>query len=825
MSSSTVPITQDVVLVGGGHSHALVLQMWAMDPLPGIRLTLVSDRTHTPYSGMLPGHVAGFYDYDECHIDLRRLCEAAGAQFFLDRVTGIEPERQHIVCAEHPPVSFDWLSLDIGSTPAAVGVPGAADYAIPAKPVPDFLLAWASLLEALRVQPAPQAGVSSGKRWPDFSLGIVGGGAGGVELAISMRSRLQDCFSSTSLGLGTSIPQIHLFQRGPELLPNHSRANRRKFHQILLEQGIQVHLNANVESIEPLADPFIDPVMDPLTASLGHHSGDNAVLVRHSQGQTRCDRLFWVTNASAPAWIHDSGLTTDAQGFVLVSDTLQSVSHAHILAAGDIATMVNHPRPKAGVFAVRQGQPLFNNLRALVQGRSPQPFTPQKDLLGLIGTGDGRAVASRGRWSVGPSQWLWRWKDSIDRKFMERFSELPVMASLPSGGMANSAPQLVSTSALANRVEPPPMYCSGCGSKVGKTILDAVLNRIRQDFATPLSEGQAGDVSAAASPAAAAVVLGLEAPDDAAVLQIPSDRLLIQTLDYFQSLVSDPFIFGQITANHCLNDIFAMGAVPHSALALVQVPRGRDAAVEATLYQLLSGAMAVLCQTEMQLVGGHTTEGDSLAFGLSCNGLGEPGQLWRKGGMQPGDRLILTKPLGTGTLFAAQMRGQTKGRWIDGAIASMVQSQAIAVDILRRHRVTACTDVTGFGLLGHLGEMVQASGHPLRLNLAALPWLDGAQVTLAQGIVSSMHRQNLRAARWVEDWPNQPHPLSAILFDPQTSGGLLATVPQDAVEGCVAALRAAGFGQCEWVGEVVADTAMVQDGAAIALVGDWPRCC
>lgn len=815
--TAAVPITQEIVLVGGGHSHALVLQMWAMAPLPGVRLTLVSDRTHTPYSGMLPGHVAGVYDYDECHIDLRRLCEATGAQFFLDHVTGIEPERQHIICAEHPNLAFDWLSLDIGSTPAAVGVPGAADYAIPAKPVPEFLMAWESLVEALMAQSTPQAAFSSGRRLPDVSLGIVGGGAGGVELAISMRSRLQGLLSSTSSAPKTPPlpPIIHLFQRGPELLPTHSRANRRKFHQILSDQGIQVHLNATVEAIEPFRASAIEP--------LEHDGGDNAVMVRHSQGQTRCDRLFWVTNASAPAWIGNAGLTTDAQGFVLVSDTLQSVSHPHILAAGDIATMVNHRRPKAGVFAVRQGRPLFENLRALAQGRSPQPFRPQQELLGLIGTGDGRAVASRGRWSAGPSKWLWHWKDAIDRKFMRRFSELPVMASLTSESRTKPARDLRSSSVQANAVEPPPMYCSGCGAKVGKTVLDAALNRIHQDFTTPPSAAQTAQQSNVLAEEQAAVVLGLDAPDDAAVLQVPSDRLLIQTLDYFQSLVSDPFIFGQITANHCLNDIFAMGAMPHSVLALVQVPRGSDAVVEATLYQLLSGAMTVLCETETPLVGGHTTEGDALAFGLSCNGLGVPGQLWRKGGMQPGDRLILTKPLGTGTLFAAQMRGQAKGRWIDGAIASMVQSQAIAVDILRRHHVTACTDVTGFGLLGHLGEMVQASGHSICLHLAALPWLEGAHVTLEQGIVSSMHQQNARAARWVANWPSHLHPLSAILFDPQTSGGLLATLPEAEAEDCLAALQAVGFGRCQIVGEVVADAAAGAEGAAIALEGDWLR--
>ncbi|NJR70087.1 MAG: selenide, water dikinase SelD [Synechococcales cyanobacterium CRU_2_2] len=784
----TSSIAQDLLLVGGGHSHTIVLQMWAMQPLPGVRLTLVSDRTHTPYSGMLPGHVAGFYDYDACHIDLRRLCAAAGAQFFLDSAIGIDPEARLLFCADHPALAFDWLSLDIGSTPAATDVPGAAEYAVPAKPVPELLAAWEALIQPM-IQPMIQSRTQSIETPRQLSLGIVGGGVGGVELAIAMRAKLN------SLVL-VSVPEVHLFQGGPQILPQHNRRVRRILTQVLAQRQIHVHVNTRVKAITP----------NPHRPS---HTGIDPITLHHSRGTTDCDRLFWVTQASAPTWIAAAGLATDERGFVLIGATLQSVSHPHILAAGDIATLVHHPRPKAGVFAVRQGRPLFENLRCLLQGLPPKPFTPQRQILALIGTGDGRAVASRGRWSAGPWRRLWRWKDRIDRQFMQRFCDLPPMPGMGQGENGRSR----SSSAIA----PLPHYCAGCGAKVGKTSLDRVLHRLRQDFATSFAPAETG--SAPVSSAPASIVLGLDAPDDAAVLQIPSDRLLVQTLDYFEALVSDPFIFGQITANHCLNDIFAMGAVPHSALALVQVPRGSDAAVEAQLYQLLSGAMKILSQSQTALIGGHTTEGDTLAFGLSCNGLAEAKTLWRKGGMQPGNQLILTKALGTGTLFAAQMRGQAKGRWIDGAIASMVQSNAIAVEILRRYQVTACTDVTGFGLVGHLAEMVQASGHSVRLEFAQIPWLEGATTTVEQNLLSSLHAQNLRATAWISNWPSLARALSHrlnplnILFDPQTSGGLLAALPMEQADACVAGLQAAGFGQCRSIGTVLATDQPVTDQA------------
>lgn len=230
--------------------------------------------------------------------------------------------------------------------------------------------------------------------------------------------------------------------------------------------------------------------------------------------------------------------------------------------------------------------------------------------------------------------------------------------------------------------------------------------------------------------------------------------------------------------------------------------------------------MAVLAQQQIQLIGGHSLAGNDLAFGLSCNGFAQPEQLWPKGGLQPGQALILTKALGTGTLFAAAAQGKAKGRWIDGAIAAMVQSNAPAVAILRQHQTTACTDITGFGLLGHLGEMVKASATSIALELAALPLLPGAAETLGQGIVSSMDPANGQAQRWVSNWPEKTNELEInepatnepqapvprrILFDPQTSGGLLAALPREQAEACVAALQAQGYGYSRIIGHSLAE--------------------
>jgi selenide,water dikinase len=360
---------------------------------------------------------------------------------------------------------------------------------------------------------------------------------------------------------------------------------------------------------------------------------------------------------------------------------------------------------------------------------------------------------------------------------MNRFNDLPPM-SPESGKPAFKTEQLP----IQN-----PMRCAGCGSKVGSSILERVLHRLQLGTA---SFAEREDI-----------LVGLGTPDDAAVVQVPNGQLMVHTIDYFRSLINDPYTFGQISTNHCLSDIYAMGATPQSALALVTVPYAQDEKVEETLYQLLSGAMSVLSKAQAPLVGGHTTEGTELAFGLSCNGLVHPDQLLRKGGMKPGQVLILTKALGTGTLFAADMRSLARGRWIDNAVHSMLLSNQEAARAFVEHGATACTDITGFGLLGHLLEMIKASGVAVQLDLEAIPVLEGALETLQMGITSSLQPQNLQASYYISNLSEvSASHMYPLLFDPQTAGGLLAAIPSEQADSCLATLKALGYSYSRIIG-------------------------
>ncbi|MEA5533477.1 selenide, water dikinase SelD [Crocosphaera sp. XPORK-15E] len=743
MLSKPIPLTHNLVLIGGGHSHAILLKRWGMNPIPGVYLTLISDTSHTPYSGMLPGHVAGFYTFEETHIDLRRLARFSQAQFYLDQAIGLNLDNNQVICANHPPISFDYLSIDIGSTPNNNNITGASQYSIPAKPVPQFLAAWNQLIETVENNPKNI-----------YKITIVGGGAGGVELALNMQTHLQAILEKAQQPLSNLI--IHIFHQGQTLLTGHNSWVSGRLEHILSSRGINIHLNTKVSKLEKISE-------------------NNYQVFCESGLNVTCDIIFWVTQASSPKWIKESGIKTDEKGFMLVNDYLQSVSHSHIFAAGDIATMEHYIRPKAGVFAVRQGKPLFENLQRIILGESLKAYHPQKYYLSLIGTGNKKAIASWGAFGL-ESSCLWHWKDYIDRKFMNQFKDLPVMSS-----------ELNSSQKTQLKTENKQEFsaCAGCASKVGSQILERTLNRLNF-IQNP------------------EIVIGLKSPDDGAVIKLNSEKLLVQTIDLFPSLVSDPFIFGQITANHCLSDLWAMGATAHSVLAVVTLPYGDDKIVEEILYQLLQGCLKVINNAQVSLIGGHTLQGPELGFGLSCNGLVSPENLLRKSGMKSGDLLILTKAIGTGTLFAAEMIYQAKGSWIDKAIESMLISNQKASEILLEFGATACTDITGFGLLGHLSEMMKASQVSVKLDLEKIPILLGAIDTIQQGIFSSLHPQNLAAATYISNREKAiKFPKYPLLFDPQTSGGLLASIPQENAEKCLHKLINLGYNESSIIGKIL----------------------
>lgn len=726
-------LQKDLVFVGGGHAHALALRMLAMAPIAGLRLTLISPASHTPYSGMLPGLVAGHYSFEQTHIDLARLCQWAGVRFICAEVSAIDPLGQQLSIKGRPPLAYDVLSLDVGSEPELDSVPGARRYSVPVKPVSGLWERWGLLRERLQASPENT----------EHRIAMVGGGAGSIELITAMAEQ----FSSDSQFAGQRV-SFSLYCGGKDILQGYNAGARKAAVAVLANYGIEVHLNCRVEKV------------------------DSDCLWMRGAGQFAFDELFWCTGAAAMSFIANSTMKTDERGFLATKNTLQALDYGNIFGTGDCASQVEHPRPKAGVYAVRQGPVLAGNLRSYLLNKPLKSHIPQSKFLSLLSLGAKYATADRGPLSVSGA-WVWRWKDRIDREFMSRFEALENMETDTGGDT------LLPEQGTAEGQAP----CGGCGAKVGADVLGEVLAELSQQYP-------------GYCPAAGA--------DDAVLIPAPSGAAIVQSIDTLRQIVADPFVMGRIAANHALSDLYASGANPVSALAAISLPFSVPDLLRSDLEQLLAGALHEFSAVDCALLGGHTMQGPELSVGFVVNGwcaAGENGFLGKRG-MRDGDHLVMTKPLGTGTLFAGHMQQQVDGRAIHSAIQMMLQSNAAASKLAIKHQVSACTDVTGFGLAGHLLEML-GPGFEATLQLSALAILPGALKAIESGIRSTMHVANARASvASISIAASADRARAELLFDPQTSGGLLMAVSQARSAQLCSDLVAAGYGQATVMGEV-----------------------
>ncbi|MCC0080511.1 MAG: selenide, water dikinase SelD [Rhodobacter sp.] len=703
----TLPLTRDLLFIGGGHAHALVLLKWAMNPLPGARLTVIDPNPTAPYTGMLPGHIAGHYARADLEMNLVALARHAGARLILGRAEGLDPVAGTVRVAGRPPIAFDVASIDIGITSNLPALPGFMDHGVAAKPLGGYSERWTRFVAA----------VEAGEAAP--TVAILGAGVGGVELALAMDWRLR------------AVPgrKITLIERD-EALPHLGTSARARLLNALQQTGIALRTGVEAASV------------DAGGVTLSDGTRVEAALVLGAAGSRPQD------------WLAGTGLhLTD--GFVTVDPMLRSVSHPMVFAAGDCAHMAESPRAKAGVYAVRQAPVLLENLRAALSGGAMRPYRPQRDYLKLISLGDRAALADK--WGL-PLQgrWLWRVKDRIDRKFMRMFHDLPAM---PAPALPHPH-----TLGLPEALGDKPM-CGGCGSKVGPDALRAALAGLETGGSVELGAG-----------------------DDAAVLTVGGARQVIAT-DHLRAFTEDPWLMARIAAVHALGDIWAMGATPQAALVSLVLPRLSEPLQTRTLAEIMAGIAEVIGAAGAQIAGGHTTQGAELTIGLTVTGLAGA-RVLTKGGARPGDALVLTKPIGSGTLLAAEMAKQADGRDVAALWPLLTQPQGAAAAILAPV-ATAMTDVTGFGLAGHLDEMLRAGGVGAEVDLAAVPVLAGAEGLAAAGVASTLAPAN-RAAL-LGRWSAPQSARAALLVDPQTAGGLLAAVPDGAVPDVLTALAQAGY--------------------------------
>lgn len=716
---------REVVLVGGGHAHVQVLRRLAMAPLAGVRLTVVLDRAEALYSGMVPGVVAGDYAPAECEIDVVPLARRAGARVVLAAALEVDAAAQRVVCEGRPAIAYDLASLDLGSSVRGLELPGVRAHTLATRPIRELVDRLDGALERVL-----------GRR-PARVL-VVGAGAAGVELALTAEARLR---------ARGARPEVALVTDADALLRGAPPGLRRRAQAELEARGVRVHASARVARAEERA------------------------LVLDSGARLDCDLAIWATGAAPPPAIARSALPKDAAGFVRVRDTLQVEGYDALLAAGDCAALASAPWvPKAGVYAVRQGPVLAENLRRVLAGEPLRHYRPQRDFLALLNVGERRALGAK--WGVafgGPR--AWQLKDAIDRRFVRRFRVLD--------GDGAPTPEFPPMPELAA------MSCGGCAAKVSAPDLARALAALPP------------------APPDARVLLGLAARDDVAALRTMRGDVLLATVDGFRAFCDDPWLVGRVAALNAASDVYAKGGMPRHALCWVTVPEG---GAEATLAEVLAGVRQELDALGVSLVGGHSTLGPELVVGLAVLGeMPDDAVPIAKSGLRVGDVLILTKRLGTGVVLAADMRGLAPARWVEAAHRSMTTPNARAAVVLRR-LASAGTDVSGFGLAGHLGELLAASGVGAELAVRDLPALPGARELLARGVRSSFAAQAAAASPPLRGGDDVTH---ALARDPQTSGGVLFGLAAVHAGDALAALREAGEEHAARIGRVTSEAGKI----------------
>lgn len=699
-----IPASRDLVLIGGGHSHALLLRMWGMRPLPGVRLTVINPNPVAEYSGMLPGFVAGIYTRDQLSIDLVRLCRHAGARLVLDRATGIDRVNRHVELAGRAPVAYDLASVDIGVSTAVDQIAGFEQHGVAVKPTDRFTA-----------------------RWDDFRLRgggnvvVIGAGLAGAEIALAARRQLPEA-------------AIHVIETDP--VPLRELSDRARWLVLSRMKKASVELICGAAAVAA-----------------------NQRSVELADGRrVEADMIIGAGGGRVAGWLGEVGLRM-SEDRVQIRDTLQSSDPA-IFAAGDCAVLSDRPRPQAGVFAVRQAPVLYHNLSQALAGRKAmRRFRPQQDWLRLIAAG-GDAVADK--WGFGAQGgWVWRWKDRIDRKFMTRLHDLPEMKD-------TTLPAMLAEGVREAMGDKP--LCGGCSAKMGRGALRKVLSRQPVPDRPDILTGPG---------------------DDAAVIQI-NGRKQVMTTDHLRSFVLDPSLMARIAALHALGDIRAMGAEPQSSLIQVTLPRMSEPLQERMLAEIMQAAGSVLSAAGAPVLGGHSSTGAELTIGFSLTGLvDEPiGQI-----AHPGDILVLSKPIGTGVILAAEMQKRASGRAVAEAWRMMALDQARTARILAGESggaARAMTDLTGFGLAGHLAGMAEASAATFRIDLASLPLLPEAEELSAAGIQSSLYGANRADVAAMVDLPESAR--SRLVFDPQTAGGFLAALDPQSAPQIIMACQATGEG-------------------------------
>ncbi len=711
-----------IVLIGGGHSNAQLLKFYAMKPCHDLQITLISDQLYAPYSGMLPGYLGGWYSHDDIHFDLYKLSKRAGVRFIHTRVTGIDAKEKVVNLKDRPDLKYDVCSINIGSTPTLPENYTSSPSVIPLKPIPQLLQNWTTFINTITNNPKP------------YKIIIVGGGASGIEVCLGLAKRFK------KLNLKLTIIDSH-----KKLLSTHNSRVRRSALKELQAFNVNIFTNESMKDIK----------------------GKKIIL--NSDKELDFDFCFLASRAKSQNWFKESGLPTDENGFLQVDKNLSVANSDGLFGAGDCIAFSNYNLPKAGIFAVRQGKPLFENINNYLLGKKLTPYKPQKRFLSLLTTGERKSIASYGPFSWSGSL-VWDWKNSIDITFMDKFARWKTGS--PTGTPTRLVPKTDSNE----------MICGNNESRAGASRLSTTIKKLNNTQNVNF--------------------------EDATILPINNNKSLIAPTDFSRSFTDDPYLFGYIVVNHSLSSFFAMGIKAKSALADVVLEKKSEKLIQEDFHQLMSGAQKALEELGCTLSGSHISFNSEMLFSLNVLSDLDNKSFMLKENLKVGESLILTKAIGTGIVLRAHMDGECSGFDLKETIDSMKSANFKAITILKKYNVKACTDVTGFGLLGHLKEMTDSSNAGVHIFKDTIPLLAGTLAYISDGYISPIIKDSAKEivpqVKYLTKTLTADELINSLpqLLDPQTSGGLLFSVKTEDAMNCLNELQNSSYPEASIIGSV-----------------------
>ena len=690
-------IDNDLVLIGGGHSHIMLMMELSKKPIQGNRITLISNEIDIPYSGMIPGFIEGIYTWRETHIDLYKLCFKLNIRFIHSEVLEISAINKEIILKNRPKIKFDVLSINIGIQSSHKSIKGAHKYSIPVKPISK--LSHNFLTEIKKCS----------------NIAFIGGGPASVELALGLQKRFKNTNPNFKITIIT----------GKNGLLNSFPNKTQKVAKKTL-QNTQINIIEKIEVIEVQKDK----------------------LILSDKSKLKIDKSILSTNAMAPVWIKKSDINLNSKNFIIVNDKFQT-NFNYVFAAGDIVDFNNQNLIKSGVFAVKSGKPLAKSIRGFIQKKLSIPHTFNRNYLSIIGLSNGLAIATKYNFTF-TSKLSFLLKKLIDQNFVKKFNNLNQDNYI----LKNLFKIFKFINQKNNKnVHDHQMQCRGCAAKVDFNTLKTTLSK--------------------------EIITSSE--DAITINKYPN---LYQSVDMINSIVSDPYILGKIAANHAISDIVAVNSSLVSALMVLQLPYSSSEINSRDLEQVTSGANEIFKLANCSIGGGHTMIGKDEDPVIGFSVIGEKKRILQNKitpKVKVNDVLILTEKIGSGIIFAGINNDIIDSYHQIEVINQMSKGNINFSKISEKLNILSMTDVTGFGLLNHLLNLIKRDSGKTGLTIYPdkVPIFNGVTEALSKNVRSSLFDKNFDVAQKELIYDREKKLIDEILYDPQTVGGLAFIIPKE----------------------------------------------